>query len=224
MQAPWERSDLRLGLGALTRLRPKSYTGVMPPLPVIASVTRCAFEWTTPGTPGHAVNVMHFETDLADPPALFAALEAHWTRAMIKTVSASAKVTRFAGIVLDGTSGTVEQNASNSLIWQGDGGSDWVPALAGMIKLRTGLRGRDHRGRVYLPYTGETQQNNGTIPDATVASVTAAWETFRTDMDTAGFPLVVASYKNAAFVPVTSIECEATCGTQRRRQTRVRAA
>lgn len=202
----------------------RNHESQMPPLPVIASCFRVALTWETPGTAGHAVNVIHVASDTHDKEAIPGVIDTHWTRSMIDTVSASAKVVRMSVLPLDGTSGAFETDVSTNIKWQGNGGSDWVPALATIIKLRTGLRGRSHRGRIFLPYTGETVQGNGTLSDATVTSMTTAWETFRTSMSADDCALVVASYVLAEATQLTSCSCEKSCGTQRRRQDRVRAA
>ena len=192
----------------------------MPPLPIIANVHRVAFNWSI-GVSEHAVNVMHFEAPAMSAASLAAALEANVTANMWAWVSSSAFISSLSILELDGASGTVEIATSAGAKWAGTSAADHVPAVAQIVKLSTGFRGRSRRGRLYLPAIAENAMADGVINGSLVAQQTA-WNNFLAAMDAAGAALQVASYTQTDSRDVTAVVCEAVLATQRRRQSRLR--
>src|SRR4029077_1717114 len=83
---------------------------------------------------------------------------------------------------LDGISGTQEFSTGATAKWPGSTAGDIVPQVAALVKIGTGLRGRDNRGRVYLPFQAETSISNGSLTGGNPASMTAAWLDFLADV------------------------------------------
>lgn len=202
------------------------------PLPVIPDTFRCALRWTASGGQT-AVNVMHIGTAVSGktPLQVFTCLDAHVTEAMWDTAGGSASIGSVDITKLDGTSATVTFPTGSPAKWSTAGAGDYVPALAAILKLQTGLRGRNHRGRLFLPFVGEANNVNGAMPTAEATAVTAAWHTFQLAIiadATTSCDLVVASYDRrhagagAEATAVSALGMEVTLGTQRRRQGRLR--
>ena len=189
----------------------------MPALPIIDNVFRVALRWGV--VRGSPVNVMHFYVAGGNPPALFAAIDAEVEINMWKTVSGDIAVSQVDILPLDGTSSTQSFITGSPAKWTGQGGvGDFVPSLSTIVKMKTGLRGRSRRGRIFLPYCPENKQVNGDLDAGEIATMQASWSDFLDDMAAASAPLVVASYKLADFDPVTQLIVEARGATQRRRQ------
>jgi hypothetical protein len=194
----------------------------MPPLPTIADTFRCAFEWASTDV-GHAVNVMHFRKSGATAADLATSIKAHASANMWLGVADSAAIGLLRITPLDGASPTVDfSTASVAAAFEGQQGTQAVPAVAGVVKLITGTRGRSYAGRVFLPFLAEGSIVAGSQGSGVVSGAQAAWSAFHADMITAGWELVVASYKLSLATAVTAILYEAPCATQRRRQTRLR--
>jgi hypothetical protein len=192
----------------------------MPPLPVISGVVRCALNWEN-GAGQHAVNVIHVTPTGGTALDAFNLLDANVTVDMWSYVTDDFYVTHVQCTPLDGTSATEDFPTGSPGKWRGSATSDFIPASCSLVKLQTGLRGREHRGRVYLPFLAELQQTAGTLAAGGMSGWQDAWDTFVSDLSGA---LVVASYKLASSDSVTSVVCENKAATQRRRQARVRAS
>jgi hypothetical protein len=202
-------------------------TSAMAVLPVIPNTYRVALRWSHLGG-GNAVNVIHVRnaTGYPNQPAVFTCLDAHVTIPMWETVEPNTKVTQVDVTPLDGVSATESFFPAAVAKWAGAGIGDPVPAVATLVKLQTAKRGREHRGRVFLPMTSEGVMNNGVIASSALTPCDAAWKAFIIAIGTdATFPLTwgVASYKLASFEPIINVAVEALVGTQRRRQERLRA-
>jgi hypothetical protein len=199
------------------------------PLPVIANTFRCAFEWTVFGGQKSPANVMHFTgaAPAATPSDLVGALESSVSAGMWSLVSSDASVTSLAITPLDGTSPTSTFNTSGGAKWAGSATGGNIPQVAAVVSLKTLLRGRENRGRVYLPLLGEGKVQGGIILATDATSTQNAWNTFRTSMAAASphaFSFVVASYDrkhsgaSAHATPVASVFVSTFTATQRRRQ------
>lgn len=193
----------------------------MAPLPEIAGVFRVALEWTGGGTT-KAVNVMHFYAPDKSPTEIFTAMDGVVTPAMWGAVSSSANVDAVKITPLATNASTEEFAPVNTTVWAGSGGEEYIPAVANLIKLSTPFRGRSFRGRLYLPFVGESQQNGGLLNQTVVTDVQGGWDDFKLSMLAFGMELVVASYKLAEATNVTTLTCERPVATQRRRQDRLR--
>lgn len=193
------------------------------PLPVIANTYRTSLNWAQPASGQSAVNVMHFRGSTGDETDLFEALEANVDGVMWNFTSSDAAVSTVEIIKLDGNSAT-QEFPTVAAGWSGDQtAGDCAFQVAELVSFRTGVRGPAGRGRIYIPFITESSTGDGGIASpAGLANQQAAWQTFATAMSASGFPLVVASYVNAAAADVTTIVCETLLGTQRRRQDRRR--
>jgi hypothetical protein len=193
----------------------------MPALPVIAGIFRVAFLYQSSGGQ-HAVNVMHFSSATGDAADVWSAIETNWDRDLIRAVEESVTIIRLDITPLDGATATQSFSTGSGAIWTGEACPELLPAVAAMVKLTTGLRGRSKRGRVFLPFVGESVAAAGFLATGTQGLMQAKWSTFITDMGISGVPLHVASYKNATSERVISANVEQAFGTQRRRQSRLR--
>lgn len=198
----------------------------MAPLPVIANVHRCALEWGL-GSSQHAANVIHVHTTagVATTAQVYACLNRNVTAAMWSSVGGSASVTDVNITPLDGVSPTTDFPTGSPAKWTGPGGGQTTPAVATLVKLTTDLRGRSHRGRVYLPFQSEAAEADGALNPATQTAAQAAWTTFLVDIAsdaTTPMTLVVASYLLGSARNVQTVTVEGMLATQRRRQGRLR--
>jgi hypothetical protein len=163
--------------------------------------------------------------DLAPPHVAADAMEAlddAVTSALWNTVSSNAHVDHVAITKLDGTSATASFVPAVPGAWVGGRAGDTIPNMATIVKLTTGLRGRDRRGRLYLPFLPEGSQADGTITDANLPAMQTAWTNLLGTLTADSWALDIASYKFAHETPVLSVLCETVAGTQRRRQSRLR--
>jgi len=117
---------------------------------------------------------------------------------------------------LDGTTATtVVQHTSAGI----DGGDPLPASVCLVITLRTALRGRAHRGRVYWGPHTEGQNLLGAPSAALVTQFGVQWTTFLTTLTGTGVSLVVASYLPSAPGAQDVIACtvDSRWDTQRRR-------
>lgn len=193
------------------------------PLPIIGSTYRVVLNWTQATISQNAVNVLHVQKTSSTASAIATAFDGAVAAGMWQPSINTASVTSIEVTPLDGVTATFVL-ATSGAKWAGvQSTGDVLVAPAGIVSLRTTLRGAKNRGRIYLPFIGEAVQSSGQILSGTVTTWQTAWNTFlNTAIPAAGMTLVVASYKYATAAPVASISCEAFLGTQRRRQTRIR--
>lgn len=189
------------------------------PLPVIANTYRVALDWVLGSS--IATNVMHFTAVGSSAGAVAASVNTNVTAAMWGFVSLSAQVQQMAVTPLDGSTATLIFPTSGAK-WTGSQGGDWSPASCGIVSLRTNLRGRSHRGRLYIPFVAEAAMTNGALVAGQQSAAGLAWTNFLTAMSAASVPLQVASYKLVLVTPCTATIVELALGTQRRRQSRLR--
>jgi hypothetical protein len=196
------------------------------PLPVIANVFRVAYNWKESGTGQAAVNVIHIldTTATATPADIASNLDAATENLMWSQQVPTASVVDLGITPLDGVHATQHFAPATPGAWVGQNGADWTPDVAIIIKLSTGLRGRSHRGRMFLPFCNKAVVVAGAISGGTAGNYTTAFQEFMSDLNTGAknLELVVASYKLATAAVVTSLICEQQVGTQRRRQGRLR--
>ena len=193
----------------------------MPALPVITDVIRTTVH-REDGQGRSANNVMHFLSPGYDVNALDLNFQTANVRAMWDPIWDGYGFITLNYLPLDGTSATTTIIPGVPADFTGEGTGELIPAESALIKLRTGLRGRSHRGRIYLGGIGEDRNQDGANTSATVSELQDVWSTFVSDMDTAGTPLHVASYTLATSSPVVSVLAETIAGTQRRRQSQLR--
>jgi len=188
------------------------------PLPVITDIFRCAFRWHHSDLGTDAVNVMHFLGPDGDAADLGSKLDDNVNNVLWNCQDSHAKILAVDITPLDGTSATYSFATGGTSKWTGFSSShDVIPQGCNIIKMQTAKRGRSYRGRVYLPWVAETFSTNGSLDLTTVNNVSAAWNTFHTDMGADGYALRVASYIHATTEAITLLTCEQTLATQRRR-------
>ena len=191
------------------------------PLPVIAGVNRVTFNWNGPnGT--NAANVMHFLDGGGSVDTFIGLLTGNFVANMFNCISNQAVIFSFDVIPLDGVSATSVVLAPATALFKGETVSDPVFPDSAILKLRTGERGRSKRGRAYLPYPAEGAITLGTIVTGSLNAMQTAWNTFKASCAGDGIDWVVASYKFASYLEVTTVEVEGALATQRRRQSRFR--
>lgn len=195
-------------------------SALMAVLPVILSTYRVALIWAGPGSQ-RAVNVIHIRKPGSNAAAIATALDTNVTANMWQQVVNAASVTRLDVTPLDGSGATYSLAVSGAK-WTGSAGVvDAVPAVSEIVTLRTTLRGRSYRGRVYIPFIGESAMSNGTITG--IAAAQTAWTNFVAAMIASPANLTVASYLHATSQDVVSATIQTIAGTQRRRQSRLRS-
>lgn len=195
----------------------------MPPLPVIANTYRTVLDWGSVGGTNPR-NVMHFRDTLGTQTAsdLFHVADDGATSDMWGYLTDSSVCGLLHITPLDGVTGTSEF-ATTAPGWTGPQTGQYMPQVAQVIKLVTGLRGRSNRGRVFLGPVAESVAANGIlIAGDELAAQHAAWVSFETTLHAAGWEIVVASYKLGTAQSVTAISNEQILATQRRRQSRLR--
>lgn len=196
------------------------------PLPVIPNVFRVAFRWHNASNSQTAVNVMHFLGAGATPLAsdLRTALVGNFSASMVIPCANTARVYQLDIIKLDGSAATVSYPVSLPL---GASGGDWTPQVSVLVKIQTALRGRNNRGRIYLPMIAESAVAMGVFDPLILPTVQTAWDGFLTAMELAtptAWNPGVASYDRihsgagAHFTPITRYVVESFTATQRRRQ------
>jgi hypothetical protein len=202
----------------------------MPPLPVIANTFRVAMNWVHSGGQ-RSTNVMHIRNATVDAAGVATDVLDAWGRPQLSFLADSYVLETIVVTPLDGSSASFIAPSPGGLRFTGEMTGDPIPASAGVVKLRTSLRGRSHRGRLFIGPNGEGNIANGGIDPTFVAACQADWERFQFNATT-GLPgvgsgdslMVVASYKLATAANVTAFLAEEVAGTQRRRQSRLRAS
>ena len=205
------------------------------PLPVIAKTFRCALDWRNNANGQIAENVMHIQAGGGGPTSsdIFEALQDAVTTNMWLAVSGNAVIQTVSITPLDGTSATQSFVTGSGAQWAGSASGDTVPAAALVIKGQTIHRGRDNRGRLYLPFITEAEMADGQVSPSAVTTMQAAWTAFlaamNADADAEGpYSPGVAAYDRkhggagAHFTGYFQYVVEGTLGTQRRRQSRLR--
>jgi hypothetical protein len=190
-------------------------------LPVIANVWRVTFEFNE----AHGIsprNVMHFLDSGGDRTAdgVFNAINDNLpSGGLWGPVGDEYTVQQLGIIKLDGTSATTFHPTDTSAKWQGGVGGDIIPNGAAVVKLQTGLRGREHRGRVFLGPLSEGAQADGYIGSTIQSDTTSDWVAFTNALVGLGtpMPLVVASYRHATAAQVIDVGCRHHIGSMRRR-------
>lgn len=200
-----------------------------------------ALKWTDDVQ--YAINDLAFHVEAGGTAAdLAAALDSAYTAAMTPDQMSSAHVTEYDITPYDGVSSAVPFATA---VWEGHTGGDWAPQVAQVVSFKTGIADRRARGRIYLPFVAESSTSEGTNSSGTVASMTAAWNTFLSAMGDDGFTPIVAStigFRTTTVHnpdgsvtsgipggpplaptswPIIAATVRAKLGTQRRRQSRI---
>jgi hypothetical protein len=88
-----------------------------------------------------------------------------------------------------------------------------------VISLRTGLAGRSHRGRMYLPIGTLDGGTLGQVPESTASNCGDIWAACFTDWNASGDngTVVVMSSAKTSAAPITSVVVDTKVDIQRRR-------
>lgn len=191
----------------------------MSPLPVIADVYRCAV--TLLGSGGQtATNVFHVGSGATTAIDVANAIDGDpdghnpW-----QFCSALFESARIDVIKLDGTSAEVSKIAEHIL---GTQAGQVLFESSALIKLMTDLRGKEHRGRMFIGPLTEESVSAGVLGGSVVTGIAAAMGAWKSNLeDEIGGNLKVASYKLGTASNVTSTLTENVQRTQRRRLRRV---
>jgi hypothetical protein len=201
----------------------------MPPLPVIPNVIRCAVSGSLPSG-RQWVNVYHLlkpggmsvATFIATVDPLLVALYSTPHGGTGQTILGACKTTltlsQIAFLPLDGTSATV--TVSHGLT--GLDAGDSLPAQTALVVTsQTGLRGRQHRGRVFLPPMVESHnQPDGAVQPSLVSGLQTQFNGYLADATVATVFPVVASYKHVSEALITDYVVRSKWATRRKRQGR----
>lgn len=198
------------------------------PLPVIPDVYRVTLNWVSSANSQIAANVMHFKMVTGNELSVKNAIDANVTAGMWQVVMQTSRVQSLSIIKLNGVNATVSFPVTGAK-WAGSVSTqDFNPALSVIVKHMTGLRGRDNRGRTYLPMCGDASLDFGAVNGTNPATMNAAWAAFLSAMTSAVCLPVVAAYDRAHAGAgahdslIIQYLAETVIGTQRRRQQRLR--
>jgi hypothetical protein len=203
------------------------------PLPTIVGAYRTVARWLDATTGQTAVNVMHISSGVTTSTVTQAgnAMKASWTANQQLFMPTSVHLIAFDITPLDGHSASATFLTGNGAPFTGGSALDFAPAVSALIKVQTAQRGRQNRGRVYLPFVSESQMTNGSLISADPPLVTTAWGNFVAALGAqtpVPFTFGVAAYDRAHngagahFTVTTGLFCETLLATQRRRQSRLR--
>jgi hypothetical protein len=188
------------------------------PLPVIADCARVVLDWTSNmAVSPTAHNVMHVDAPGKTTVDIKNSFVANLTNAMFATVFDGGELLQLSITLLDGSPDADVFDITAAAI-AGTGGAQGIPQSCALMKLGTGGGGRSGRGRLFLPWLAEDQQNNGQVAGG--AAVSAAWIAFANDLIADGMTIAVASYTHATMRDVITINMEDVAATQRRRNHR----
>lgn len=197
------------------------------PLPVITDVARVALHCNNGGSaePATTVNVIHVKRldgitweVAADNIASELNTVTHPTHAlMLDPLPTSYGYQQLFLTPLDGSTNTIVRDGTLSNWPVGAHSGDFTPQVAAVVRLRTALRGRSGRGRLFLGPVSEGVANGGRITATSAGNVTSAWDAFANDLTGASVQIGVASYTKRIFNAATDIGCITHTATQRRR-------
>lgn len=202
------------------------------PLPVIANCIRCTVFGTVEGGVGWA-NTMHFSKLTGNSNGQAISDADTEVRKLYQQIGYGAGKYGWAQYNSDGTKVLGSSytpldgsTASTSFSWTQAGVSSQAPLPAQnamSITLRTGLRGRSYRGRVFWTCSNrEVIDTNGLIADADLAGTTSAFASFIAALEakTSPLELVVASYLHGTASTVLSAQPHGVMAHQTHRRGR----
>lgn len=101
----------------------------------------------------------------------------------------------------------------------GANGAEALPAsMCTVVSLRTALRGRSYRGRVYCgPHVESANSATGALVASVITAEAGQWTAHIAALVASGVSLVVASYLHSTAQDVLTASCDSRWDTQRRR-------
>jgi len=167
------------------------------PLPTIAGAVRCTFSGLCAGG-GAWSNTFHIrridlgaptDAEITTAASLFSDF---YTAAYVPYSVAATTLTKADFVRLDGTSGGL------AFSWGHVGGDTANPTLppecAGVLTIRTAIRGRQNRGRVFMPPATQGSLTVGKFTAGYASAVVSAAATLRSALLGADWELGVGSY------------------------------
>lgn len=202
----------------------------MPPLPPSPGVTRAVLNATLNNIP--VANVLHFTQPgggtAPDPALLASRLGAWWGSTMKPLVVSNYTLNNITCTDLS-PSGPPSTVFTTSLPNSGTLSGDALPGNCALVmSLRTALRGRSFRGRIYHCGIGESQTLLNSVQTPARDSILGAWDdlVLFTQIGQPDYQLVVLSYyangdlrSEGLATPVVSMSANTRIDTQRRRLT-----
>lgn len=172
-----------------------------------------------------AVNVRGYQLDAfapvdVDGETVADAFYSHFSASYIAVMSSLAD---FYGVSVMFAANTVNPQVANSTIPPSDGLVDEDPLptqTCGLISLTTGFTGRSNRGRIYLPFPAESNNNASGLPDDPYVTGLLAIRDKLIETVTAGPSSFVPVLLNAQNLPnrrITGGRVRNRWATQRRR-------
>lgn len=173
---------------------------------------------TLPGDAGPGLVVFGFEWDnLATPDDVAASIAEIFGDHIMNRLSDETALVKVRCVIND--AGTELEG-----VWTGnDPGLSTAPAttpqVALLLRKTTGLAGREHRGRMYLPGVPENAvETSGAIDPSFLSDTQSSVNTFMSDLTTAGHPMLLFHSDIATPADtVVSLLVDGKCATQRRR-------
>lgn len=193
----------------------------MPPLPVIAGVSRVTLNYAAIGGVSPR-NVLHFSQASGGVTELRDALDASWQDDQAVVMLSDFEPTSYDILPLDGTTPAASFPFPSGVTFC-DGSGDVVPEAAAVMSFRTSQRGPRGRGRCFVGPCSEGNINNGQVTGSALISMPDAWNAFQSALNDLDVSLVVASYVHEDANVVTSLTLDHALGTQRRRLLQQRA-
>jgi hypothetical protein len=195
------------------------------PLPVIADVFQLRLDWSNTNAPRNASNNLYFR-DVAGGQTeanLSTDFQASVLVGMWTPVGTNSVINDFTVTKLDGASAGVVFQTGGAAKWQGSGGSDIILQGCAVVSIKSLIRGPNGRGRIFLPWIGETNQTNGVIVPANVTAMQTAWNSFQVSMAAAGWEVVMVTQHasgGGSAARLANYVCKPNLKTQRRRARR----
>jgi len=201
----------------------------MPPLPPAPGVTRAVFNYLSNGVA--TANVIHFTAppgpDAPDPANLASDL-ASWWKLNIAPLSSVNHILQSVVCTDLSASGPPAVEHTTGLPAAGTQAGESLPNNAALVmSLRTALRGRSFRGRLYMGGIAESQASGNNVIASFRDNAVIEWSEiilFVTAPLSPDLQLVVLSYFSGGAVrgtpvatPVTSITADTRIDTMRRR-------
>ena len=193
----------------------------MAPLPVITECYRVALNWRESVSGQIAENVMHVRSATGTALTVAAGVIASFQPAQWYNGVTTGHIESVTVTPLDGSSASVEVDASTGHVIGAQTG-DFVPGTSLVVSFHTLKRGRSYRGRFYEPFIADDCILNGSISPGSATQQATAWEAFAAALVLNDMEHVVASYMHSTSENVVAYSIDPACGTQRRRQSRVR--
>ena len=190
----------------------------MPHLPVLNDIWRVTFNWDAVNGVAPR-NVMHFhdEGGGADAAAILSSIDARVNADMWTCMKDAYEVQSLSLIKLNGSAATHELAVTPDPKWVGGSTGEIVPNVSGIVSLGSGLRGRQHRGPVFVGPCTENSSGLGYLTSTAHDAMQAGWDSFRANMATDTVPLQIASYRYAGSVDVSTCTVREKTGSVRSR-------